>query len=205
MSCNFETTPCAIPGNFVCKKCTVCGHQIGLPATLAAEKWSQILAGIKSPCTQNNPTETPGQNITGRTFAEVTANMAAARTTATTLEAPLEAAVAAAEPKNPAANLPDPFTPKPDNTGPGSQLKKFLSRIGIRSTPTCSCNARAQHMDNMGIEWCEQNLDLIVSWLKEESEKRHLPFLDWPARTLVKKAISSAKKAHAIKLKKLGH
>jgi hypothetical protein len=83
------------------------------------------------------------------------------------------------------------------NIGPGSFLKKYLSRIGITSTPNCSCNAKAKHMDTMGIEWCEQNLDTIVGWLKDEAEKRRLPFVPWPARLLVKKAIAAAKKAAA--------
>jgi hypothetical protein len=82
-------------------------------------------------------------------------------------------------------------------TGPGGFLKKYLGRIGITSTPNCSCNAKAKHMDTMGIEWCEQNLDTIVGWLKEEAENRRLPFVPWPARLLVKKAIAAAKKAAA--------
>jgi hypothetical protein len=82
---------------------------------------------------------------------------------------------------------------KPD--GPGTYLKKYLSKIGITSTPTCSCNAKAAHMDKAGIEWCETNIDTIVGWLREEAEKRKLPFFDWPAKMLVQKAINSAKRA----------
>lgn len=99
-------------------------------------------------------------------------------------------------------NCPHTAIAKPDEVtaptnGPGSFLKKYLGRIGITSTPNCSCNAKAKHMDTMGIEWCEQNLDIIVGWLKEEAEKRRLPFVPWPTRLLVKKAIAAAKKAVA--------
>lgn len=78
--------------------------------------------------------------------------------------------------------------------GPGTQLKKLLSKIGIKASPNCSCNKRAALMDTNGIEWCENNIDTIVGWLKEEANKRKLPFIDIAGRILVKKAISNAKK-----------
>jgi hypothetical protein len=108
------------------------------------------------------------------------------------------------QPSDPTAGLPDPITGVEPTEGPGAYLKKYLSRIGITSTPTCSCNAKARHMDAMGVEWCDSNLDTIVGWLKEEAEKRNLPFFDWPARMLVKKAISSAKRAKDAQIKKVG-
>lgn len=83
---------------------------------------------------------------------------------------------------------------EPLNTGPGTELKKLLSKIGIKASPNCSCNKRAALMDTNGIEWCENNIDTIVGWLKEEATKRKLPFIDMAGRILVKKAISNAKK-----------
>jgi hypothetical protein len=50
-------------------------------------------------------------------------------------------------------------------------------------------------MDERGVEWCEQNLDEIVGWLREEATKRGLPFVDVAGRMLVKRAIHNAKKA----------
>jgi len=78
--------------------------------------------------------------------------------------------------------------------GVGSNLKKILSRIGITSTPNCSCNARAAMMDTFGIEWCEENLEYLVGFLREEAAKRKLPFIDAAGRALVKMAIKRAKK-----------
>lgn len=80
------------------------------------------------------------------------------------------------------------------SSGPGNELKKLLSKIGIKASPNCSCNKRAALMDANGIEWCENNIDTIVGWLKEEATKRKLPFIDMAGRILVKKAISNAKK-----------
>ena len=85
--------------------------------------------------------------------------------------------------------------PEPPPThGPGTELKKLLSRVGITASPDCSCNARARLMDERGIEWCEANVDEIVGWLREEATKRGLPFLDMAGRMLVKRAIKSARK-----------
>lgn len=92
------------------------------------------------------------------------------------------------------------FTPEPPPVpapthGPGTELKKLLKKIGITASPDCSCNARARLMDERGVEWCEQNLDEIVGWLREEAAKRGLPFVDVAGRMLVKRAIHNAKKA----------
>lgn len=79
--------------------------------------------------------------------------------------------------------------------GPGTELKKMLSKIGIKASPTCSCNARAQVMDDNGVEWCKANTTTIVGWLREEATKRGLPFIDLAGRIIVKRAISLAEKA----------
>jgi len=89
--------------------------------------------------------------------------------------------------------LPPPF--RAAGAGPGTELKKMLAKIGITATPTCSCNARAQTMDSNGIQWCKDNTDTIVSWLRDEATKRGLPFIDLAGKIIVKRAISLAEKA----------
>lgn len=79
--------------------------------------------------------------------------------------------------------------------GPGTELKKMLAKIGITATPTCSCNSRAAIMDEKGVQWCKDNTDTIVSWLREEATKRGLPFVDLAGKIIVKRAISLAEKA----------
>lgn len=83
------------------------------------------------------------------------------------------------------------------SSGPGTELKKLLKKIGITASPTCSCNTKAKIMDKNGIEWCENNLDTIVGWLKEEAIKRNLPFIDMAGRILVNRAIKNAKRNKA--------
>lgn len=81
--------------------------------------------------------------------------------------------------------------------GPGTELKNLLSKIGIKSSPDCSCNFKAQQMNNFEYQepgWCEKNIDIIIGWLKEESYKRGLPFIEIVAREIVKLAIRRAKK-----------
>lgn len=89
---------------------------------------------------------------------------------------------------------PEVVAPAPTH-GPGTELKKLLKKVGITASPDCSCNARARLMDERGIEWCEQNLDEIVGWLREEASKRGLPFMDMAGRMLVNRAIKNARKA----------
>jgi len=84
-----------------------------------------------------------------------------------------------------------------DPTGPGTFLSKMLEKIGIKASPNCSCKARAYKMNEMGADWCEQNLDLIVGWLREEATKRKLPFVDFAGKLLVKRAIKLSRAARS--------
>jgi hypothetical protein len=74
-------------------------------------------------------------------------------------------------------------------------LSKMLSKIGINSTPNCSCRRRAIEMNNKGPDWCEQNTDMIVGWLREEAQKRKLPFVDFAGKLLIQRAIKMSRKA----------
>jgi hypothetical protein len=80
---------------------------------------------------------------------------------------------------------------------PGTALKSLLAKIGITAAPNCSCQRHAAEMDARGCDWCEQNLDTIVGWLREEATKRGLPFLDAAGRLLVRRAIRNARRAAA--------
>lgn len=77
----------------------------------------------------------------------------------------------------------------------GTELKKLLKKwLNITATETCSCNARAQVMNANGCDWCEQNIDTIVGWLREEAKKRKLPFIDAAGKILIKRAIINARR-----------
>jgi hypothetical protein len=78
--------------------------------------------------------------------------------------------------------------------GAGTELKKLLAKVGIVATPNCTCNKRAIMMNVRGIEWCEENIDTIVGWLRDEAKARKLPFVDLAGKALVKMAIKRAKK-----------
>jgi len=97
----------------------------------------------------------------------------------------------------PAAKEPPAAVPTPILGGPGTELKALLKVIGITSSPTCSCNARAKTMDSWGPDECEARLPEIVGWLEEESRKRNLPFVRFAAEQVVKLAIRRARRSAA--------
>ena len=80
-------------------------------------------------------------------------------------------------------------------SGPGTELKKLLARVGIVAAPDCACNARAAEMDRQGCEWVEANMSTVVGWLREQAEARGLPFLDMAGRALVRVAVRNARRA----------
>jgi peroxiredoxin len=81
-----------------------------------------------------------------------------------------------------------------EGAGPGTELKKLLAKIGIAVTPDCPCAAHAALMDQNGCEWCEQNLATITGWMREESERRGVIFIEKAARFLAKRAIAKARR-----------
>ena len=99
-------------------------------------------------------------------------------------------------PKNPKNNTKQPQVID-IGEGAGTELKKLLKLIGITSTPSCGCNTKAKAMNENGIEWCKNNTETIVSWLKEEADKRNLPFFAYGAKKLIKFAINRAEKNNA--------
>lgn len=78
--------------------------------------------------------------------------------------------------------------------GVGTELKALLAKLGITTTPTCQCNKRAKEMDDRGVQWCRENEELILSWLKEESDRRGLPFVALAAKMLIRRAVRNAEK-----------
>jgi hypothetical protein len=79
-------------------------------------------------------------------------------------------------------------------SGPGTELKALLKTIGIVAKPGCSCNKRAQIMDEKGCDWCEEHIDKIDGWLAEEAKKRNLPYVSLAGKTLIRLAIRRARK-----------
>lgn len=99
---------------------------------------------------------------------------------------------------------PKPGRSLPTPTGPGTELKQLLAKIGIVATPGCDCNKRAAYMDANPL-WCEDNIDQIVGWLREEAAKRGLPFLDVAGRVLVRRAIANARRKDATGARRSSH
>ena len=49
-------------------------------------------------------------------------------------------------------------------------------------------------MDRQGCEWVAANVDTVVGWLREEAQRRGLPFIDAAGKMLVREALRRARK-----------
>ena len=78
--------------------------------------------------------------------------------------------------------------------GPGTELKRLLGSLGMRSTSGCPCDQRALLMDEQGPGWCRENLEVIVEWMREEANNRGLPFVSMLAKLLILRAIRDAER-----------
>lgn len=77
---------------------------------------------------------------------------------------------------------------------PGTVLSKMIKSVGIQMTDSCSCKRHALEMNEKGNDWCDQNIDTIVGWLRDEAKRRNLPFMDALGKLLVGRAIKKSRK-----------
>lgn len=87
-----------------------------------------------------------------------------------------------------------PRTMEEDPNGPGTQLSKMIKSLGIHMSDSCSCRRHALTMNEKGNDWCEQNIDTVVGWLREEAKRRGLPFVDMVGKVMVNRAIKKSRK-----------
>lgn len=176
MRCQYREIACNIEGPFACFECEKCRKRVNVAAAIK-DKINSVTRALPD-CTYVEPAVVDSEP-----------SLASANVTAAATEPPVQAnnqPAAAPSPPSAAYNW--------DPAGAGTQLKKLLSKLGIKSTENCSCNTRAKIMNEKGIEWCEQNIGEIVGWLKEEATRRKLPFLSLPTKILVQRAIKIAKR-----------
>lgn len=87
-----------------------------------------------------------------------------------------------------------PKTMEENPNGPGTILSNMIKSIGIVMSQGCSCRRHAIEMNDKGNDWCEQNIDTIVGWLREEAAKRKLPFFDTIGKIMVNRAIKKSRR-----------
>lgn len=80
------------------------------------------------------------------------------------------------------------------NGGPGTELSKMLSKIGISEIPGCGCRFKGRIMDVEGADWCDKHIEEILDWLEEEALRRGLPFIRIIARKIVRIAIKRSRR-----------
>lgn len=81
--------------------------------------------------------------------------------------------------------------------GPGTELKKLLSSMGITESTGCQCRAVAALMNSLGPEGCLDQISNLVRHLTVQAEKhqwlRFAPFKSTGAELLVRQAIARAR------------
>jgi hypothetical protein len=87
-----------------------------------------------------------------------------------------------------------PVTMEENPNGPGTVLSKMIKSLGIVMSDSCSCRRHAIEMNTKGNDWCEQNIDTVVGWLREEASRRGLPFVDMVGKLMVNRAIKKSRK-----------
>lgn len=97
---------------------------------------------------------------------------------------------------DPAAKLQSlfPRTMEQDPNGPGTVLAKMIKSLGIVMSDSCACRRHAIEMNAKGNDWCADNVDTIVGWLREEAKRRGLPFVDMVGKLMVSRAVKKSRK-----------
>ena len=87
-----------------------------------------------------------------------------------------------------------PRTMEEDPHGPGTVLSSMIKSLGIHMSDSCSCRRHALAMNEQGNDWCANNVDTIVGWLREEAKRRGLPFVDMIGKVMVNRAVKKSRK-----------
>jgi hypothetical protein len=81
----------------------------------------------------------------------------------------------------------------PPGKGPGTELTNMLKEIGVAEKPGCDCKAKAEEMDKLGCDGCEQQFERIVKQIKAGQDR-------WSWSEKIKAAALSVKTGLAWKL-----
>lgn len=77
--------------------------------------------------------------------------------------------------------------------GVGTCLINLLEKLGIYYDQLTKFRSKINLMDSNGIEWCENNKETILAWLKQEAETRNIHYHSKLARALLRLAIKQSK------------
>jgi hypothetical protein len=56
--------------------------------------------------------------------------------------------------------------------GPGTELTKLFAALKFKTSPVCSCEAKAKQMNTWGVEGCRQHRAEIVEWLRNNARRQ---------------------------------
>lgn len=77
--------------------------------------------------------------------------------------------------------------------GVGDTLSEIINKIGYAYPNVSGARAKLTYMNKKGIDWCDQNQELIIKWIKEECTLYQIQFLELIAKAIVRLAIRKAK------------
>lgn len=60
---------------------------------------------------------------------------------------------------------------RPATAGPGTELKRILSDLGLIGTNACGCGKKVAAMNRWGVDGCQSRFAEIRSWLIESRKK----------------------------------
>lgn len=72
---------------------------------------------------------------------------------------------------------------------PGECLEKLFHLMLIDQDEECPCHEHARQMDEWGPDKCRENIETIVQWLHDESNRRGMVFHERLAILAVKNCI----------------
>lgn len=77
--------------------------------------------------------------------------------------------------------------------GVGDFMARIFKQMGYKYRAVSTARAKINKLNSLGVEWCEKYQDVILLWVKEECEKKNIPFIPKPIKSIIKLAIRRAK------------
>lgn len=83
--------------------------------------------------------------------------------------------------------------------GVGAIISRWLKFTKLFMFKPCACEYRATLMNSWGPDICEQRIDEIIGWFKEEAKNQDLPFSSKAMKLIIQRAINKSRKAGIIR------
>ena len=83
---------------------------------------------------------------------------------------------------------------KKTKKGVGNSISEILKKMNIDYGPMSIARRKLNFLNNKSSEWCHENIDIILKMMKEEADKKRIPYVRSKFLAIIRLSIIQAQK-----------